>query len=90
MYASADKKEALVFSYLMKKEIYGNDQVLYVKGLDPTKMYSLKEINKAPDKNSTVSALEGKKFRGDFLMTYDVRFAMYNEFQSTIFQLIAE
>lgn len=90
MYASTDRKEALVFSYLMKKEIYGNDQVLYVKGLDPERMYTLKEINKDPDKSSAVSTLEGKKFTGDFLMTYGIRFAMYDEFQSTILQLKAE
>ncbi|MBA4056944.1 MAG: alpha-galactosidase, partial [Marivirga sp.] len=90
MYASTDKKEALVFTYLMKKEIYGNDQALYVKGLDPERTYRLKEINKDPDKNSAVSTLEGRKFRGDFLMTYGIRFTMHDEFQSTVFQLIAE
>ena len=90
MYASADNKEALVFSYLMKKEIYGNDQVLYVKGLDPERVYTLKEINKEPNKSSPISTLEGKKFTGEFLMTYGIRFTMHNEFQSTVFQLTAE
>jgi len=28
MYATPDQKEALVFSYLKRKEIYGNEQVL--------------------------------------------------------------
>jgi alpha-galactosidase len=90
MYTLPDKKEALVFSYLMRKDIYGNDQVLYVKGLDPAGMYALKEINKAPNKKSLVSALEGKKFSGDFLMTYGVRFVMHDEYESTVFQLVAE
>jgi alpha-galactosidase len=90
MYALPDKKEALVFSYLIRKEIYGNDQVLYVKGLDPEKMYTVKEVNKAPNGNSPLAGLEGKKFSGDFLMTYGVRFVMNEEYQSVIFQLVAE
>jgi len=90
MYATPDKKEALVFSYLLKKEIYGDDQVLYMNGLDPEKTYVLKEINKVPGKYSWLSALEGKSYTGKFLMTYGVRFPMYNEFESVVFQLAAE
>jgi alpha-galactosidase len=90
MYALPDKKEALVFSYLIRKEIYGNDQALYVRGVDPEKMYTVKEVNKAPEGNSPLAALEGKKFSGEFLMTYGVRFAMHNEYQSVVFQLVAE
>ncbi|HTJ53068.1 MAG TPA: alpha-galactosidase [Cyclobacteriaceae bacterium] len=90
MYATPDQKEALVFSYLKKKEIYGNDQVLYMHGLDPKKYYMLKEINKAPGKYSWLSPLEGKRFTGEFLMAYGVRFPMYNEFESVVFQLVAE
>lgn len=90
MYATPDKKEALVFSYLKKKEIYGDHQVLYMHGLDPEKNYVLKEINKDPKKYSWVSALEGKRFSGAFLMTYGVRFPMYNEFESAVFRLVAE
>ncbi|HEY9046850.1 MAG TPA: alpha-galactosidase [Ohtaekwangia sp.] len=90
MYTLPDQKEALVFSYLLKKEIYGDDQTLYLKGLDPKKLYTLKEINKAVDKYSWFSALEGKKYTGEFLMTYGVRFPMYNEFESVVFQVIAD
>lgn len=90
MYATPDQKEALVFSYLKKKEIYGDHQVLYMHGLDPEKTYTLKEVNKQPGKYSWFSDLEGKKFTGEFLMTYGVRFPMYNEFESMVFQLTAE
>ncbi|MBL0745514.1 alpha-galactosidase [Chryseolinea lacunae] len=89
-YATPDKKESLVFSYLMKKEIAGNDQVLYLKGLDPAKEYTVKEVNKAPGKKSRLALLEGKKFTGDFLMTYGVRFPMSEEFESVVFQLVSE
>jgi alpha-galactosidase len=90
MYASTDKKEALVFSYLIRKEIYGNNQVMYVKGLDPGRMYTVKEINKAQANKSPLSALEDKKFSGEFLMTYGIRFTMHDEYQSTVFQLVSE
>lgn len=90
MYASPDKKEALVFSYLVRKEIYGNDQVLSLKGLDPERMYTVKEINKAKDQKSPLLALEGKKFSGDFLMTYGIRFQMQEEYQSAVIQLVAD
>ena len=59
-------------------------------GLDPKKYYVLKEINKMHGKYSWLSPLEGKRFTGEFLMTYGVRFSMYNEFESVVFQLVAE
>lgn len=90
MYATPDKKEALVFSFLKKKEIYSDDQVLYMHGLDPKKKYVLKEVNRDPKRYSWLTPLEGKSFTGEFLMTYGVRFPMYNEFESVVFQLIAE
>jgi alpha-galactosidase len=89
MYVLPDRQEALVFSYLLKKEIYGNDQVLYLHGLDPAKTYTLKEVNKSPQ-YSRISSLEGQKFTGAFLMTYGVRFQMYNEFESVVFRAVAE
>ncbi len=90
MYTSPDQKEALVFSYLKKKNIYGDNQVLFMKGLDPKKNYTLKEINKDPKKYSWFSELEGKQYTGEFLMTYGVRFTMYNEFESVVFRVVAQ
>lgn len=89
-YATPDKREALVFAYLMKKEIYGNSQVLYLHGLDPAKKYVLREVNKDPAKYSWFTDLEGKAFTGAFLMTYGVRFPMYNAYESVVFQLVSE
>jgi len=90
MYSTPDQKEALVFSFLKKKEIYSDDQVLYMHGLDPKKKYVLTEVNRDSKRYSWLTPLEGKSFTGDFLMTYGVRFPMYNEFESVVFQLIAE
>ncbi len=90
MYATTDKKEALVFSYLKQKRVYGDFQVLQMRGLDPAKTYSLKEVNKDPKKYSWFSTLEDKRFSGEFLMTYGVRFPMYNEYESVVFRVVAE
>jgi alpha-galactosidase len=90
MYATPDQKEALVFSYLKRKEIYGNEQVLMLRGLDPKKSYIFKEINKDTKKYSWLTPFEGQRLTGEFLMTYGVRFTMYQEYESAVFQLIAE
>lgn len=90
MYTSQNKQEALVFSYLLKKQIYSDDQVLYLKGLDPQKLYRIKEINKIAGQHSRLTNLEGKTYTGDFLMNYGVRFPMYNEFESIVFTVTAQ
>src|SRR5258708_39946664 len=89
MYATPDQKEALVFSYLKRKEIYGNEQVLMLRGLDPKKRYVLKEVNKDAKRYSWLTPFEGQRFTGEFLMTHGVKFTMYQEYESAVFQLIA-
>lgn len=90
MYVSENKNEAVVFSYLLKKDIGGNTQPLMLKGLDPAKTYRLAEVNKDPGSYSWFSPLEGKIFSGDYLMKYGLRFTMYNEFDSKVIRLTAE
>lgn len=90
MYVSQNKNDAVVFSYLLKKSISGNTQPLILQGLDATKMYKLKEINKDPDTYSWFTPIEGKVYSGEFLMKYGLRFTMYNEFDSKIIQLTAQ
>ncbi len=87
MYVSEDKNDAVLFSYLLEKEINGaNNQVLYLKGLQPDKKYILTELNK--DKNYTwFTPLEGKVFTGDYLMKYGIRFPMFSQFESKVIRL---
>ena len=87
MYVSGDADNAMVFSYLLKKNIYGNTQPLILKGLDPNKIYRVTEVNKDPKSYSWFTPLEGKVYSGDFLMKYGLRFTMYNEFDSKIIRL---
>ncbi len=91
MYVSEDKKDAVVFTYLLDKVINGgNNQVLYLKGLDPEKRYRLNELNKAPNTYSWFTPLEGKSYTGAYLMEYGLRFPMYNQYESKIIRLTEE
>jgi alpha-galactosidase len=90
MYTLLNQREALVFSFLKKKEIYGNTQVLFMHGLDPKRNYVFKEVNKFGQRNSSTAHLNDKSFTGEFLMKYGIRFTMYNEYESVVFKLVAE
>ncbi len=91
MYVSENQEDAVVFTYLLEKVINGgNNQVLYLKGLDPNKKYRLNELNKEPNKWSWFNKLEGKVYTGEYLMKYGIRFPMYNQFESKIIRLTAE
>lgn len=87
MYVTEDKEQAVVFSYLLKKDIYANRQVLYLQGLDPKKEYVLTELNKDPKHYSWLTDWEGKTYTGEYLMKYGIRFPMYNEFDSKVILL---
>lgn len=90
MYTLPNQREALVFSYLKKKEIYGNNQVLFMHGLDPKRNYIVKEVNNLRQSHSPIAHLQNKTFTGEFLMTYGVRFTMYDEYASVVFSLLSE
>ena len=87
MYTSEDKNEAIVFNFLVRKEIKPNTQTIYLQGLDPDLKYTLKEINKVSPDWSRSSAYEGKEFSGDYLMNVGLTFPMYNEYESVVLQL---
>lgn len=90
MYVSQDQNEAIVFNYLIRKEIKANKQTILLKGLDPNKEYTITEINRESDKWSRVSKYEGKTFSGDYLMTVGLKFPMYNEYESVVIKLNAK
>lgn len=87
MYVSEDKDEAILFNFLVRKEVKSNQQTILLQGLDPNKKYIIKEVNKDPDDWSRVSAYEGKVFSGEYLMTAGMTFGMYNEYESVVLQL---
>jgi alpha-galactosidase len=87
MYTLEDQSRAVVYSFLQKKEIYGNTQVLYLQGLDPQGQYQLHELNKMPDRWSRFDSLEGKVYSGAYLMNYGVDFYMGDEYESLVFEV---
>ncbi|MCL2649735.1 MAG: alpha-galactosidase [Candidatus Azobacteroides sp.] len=89
MYVTENENKAVIFSYLLKKEIYGNTQALILKGLDPQKNYLLNELNKNPNGHSRLGDWENKTFSGEFLMKYGIRFPMYDEYESVVIVLEA-
>lgn len=86
MNVSQDKKEAIVFNFLVRKEIKSNTQTIILKGLDKDKMYTIKEINKESDWSRS-EAYEGKEFSGEYLMSIGLTFPMYNEYESVVLEI---
>jgi alpha-galactosidase len=67
MYVKPDKTTAVIFNYLVNNRYgAGSKLPLQLKGLDPAKKYSLKEINLYPGTKSGVDA--ALVYSGDFLM----------------------
>ncbi|WP_165042526.1 alpha-galactosidase [Dysgonomonas sp. ZJ709] len=87
MYVNENKDEAIVFNFLVRKELKSDKQTIYLKGLDPNKTYTLKEINKVSPNWSRAAAYENKPFSGDYLMTVGLTFPIYNEYESVVLQL---
>lgn len=87
MYVSADRGSAVLFNFLVRKSINGNHEAVLLKGLDPDRRYTLKEINRENEAWSRVSEYEGKTFSGEYLMTVGLRFAMYNEYESVVLRV---
>lgn len=87
MYVNDNKNEAIVFNFLVRKEVYPKPSTIILQGLDPGKKYKLKEINKDPDDWSRFSKYEDLVLSGEYLMTVGLNFAMYNEMESLVFKL---
>lgn len=69
MFANVSKTRAVVFSYFTDNRymITGTQQPVILKGLDPMKKYTVKEINLYPGVKSSVNS--DIIYSGDFLMT---------------------
>nr|WP_214460512.1 alpha-galactosidase [Flavihumibacter fluvii] len=68
MFVSKDKKRAIMFNYLVNSryKITATVTPVVLKGLDPDKHYTVKEINLYPGSTSAVS--DTRVYSGDFLM----------------------
>jgi alpha-galactosidase len=66
LYINEEKTRGVVFNYLVNNRYdQGSKSPVLLKGLDPAKKYSVKEINLYP---GTTSSLTGNIYSGEFLM----------------------
>jgi alpha-galactosidase len=84
-YVSEDKSRAIVFAYQLRKSITSNALTIMLKGLQPDARYVLTELNKGG--YSRIAQYEGRVFTGVSLMTQGLPFELYNDYESTVFQL---
>lgn len=67
LYLNAQKTEGIVFNYLVNNRYDAGSQLpIRMKGLDPAKKYTIKELNIYPGTTSTIDA--SKVYTGEFLM----------------------
>ncbi|MDR1810894.1 MAG: alpha-galactosidase [Prevotella sp.] len=86
MYVNEAQSEAVVFNFLIRKEIYPTPPVYVLQGLDPQKKYKLTEINKDKGR-SRFNKYEGKTFTGEYLMKVGLCFTLSDEYESIAFKL---
>jgi len=89
MYVNENKSEAIVFNFLIRKEVYATPPNYVLQGLDPQKKYKLTEINKEDNNRSRFSKYEGKTFSGEYLMKVGLNFTMSEEYESVVFKVTA-
>jgi alpha-galactosidase len=71
MYVNASRSQAVVFNYLVNNRYNTGTKVpIKLKGLDPQKKYSVKEINLYADNKSSIDS--NLILTGDFLMTVGI------------------
>ncbi|OOQ57108.1 alpha-galactosidase [Mucilaginibacter pedocola] len=85
MYVSENGQRAIVFNYLMKRNPYGNDQVVRLKGLKPGAKYKITELNKT--NYTRLQDYDGQVLTGDELMNQGLRFSMWGELESNMILL---
>lgn len=82
MYVSKDKKESVFFAYSLKYHGRTTFFETKLKGLDPAKKYTVKEINK--HSGSRVFWGDGQTFSGEYLMKAGINLTIGNPFESAV------
>ena len=88
-YVSQDASKGVVFAYDIYPRFQEKLLPLKVKGLDPNKMYRVKEINLMPGTESTLEA-DGELLSGDYLMKVGLEVFGFRPTQSRVIELTAE
>ena len=66
-YVSKDKQRAVLFAYDLHPRYKEPQMNVKLQGLNPTKLYTVKETNLMPGKTSELEC-DGKQYSGDYLM----------------------
>jgi alpha-galactosidase len=70
MYVNSNKDKAVWFSYLVSSRYgAGSKGTIKLAGLDPTKTYSVRELNVYPGTKSSINANATATYSGNYLMT---------------------
>jgi len=89
MYSDDAKTKAILFSYTLNtlfKEIH---QKVKLRGLNPVKNYTVREINLFPDTKSKF-AEDGQTFSGDYLMKIGLSVSPNSPLTSNVYEITAE
>lgn len=86
MYVDSMQSHAVLFSYTMHPR-YGTDwTAVKLEGLDPDKLYTVKEINLFPGSRSEMVE-DGKQYTGQYLMTVGLNVSSSRELTSSIVEI---
>lgn len=88
MYVNDDKSHAVVFVYGLNRLIYADAPApLPIQGLAADKHYRVTEVNREKAEHSRVN---GKQLTGAALMAMGLPIKLDNEYDSAVFELVAE
>ena len=88
-YVSEDKASAVLFAYDIHPRYQEKLLAVRMQGLDPEKMYLVKEINLMPDASSSLKA-DGKVYSGDYLMKVGLDVFGFQQMQSRVIEFVAQ
>ena len=89
MYVDKAQQNAVVFAFDIHPRYAEKTLPVRLQGLDPDKMYRIKEINLMPGKNSSLPNNE-KLFSGEFLMNVGLDLFTKQQLNSRIVEITAE
>jgi len=88
MYVDSAKDKAVVFAYNMNTHYGDTYQNIIMRGLNPSKKYSVKEIN-VEDGSRNSFRESGRIYTGDFLMKQGLEWYLRDALKSSILELTA-
>lgn len=88
-YVNAAQTHAVLFAYDIHPRYQEKLLAVRLQGLDPNKMYRVKEINRMPGAASTLKA-DGKVYSGDYLMKIGLDVFGFQPMQSRVIELSVE